>query len=68
MSILLLLALIMALTQTVLEDKYDLRFEMSDPNFLLIHVYLAYMVWAYLAAFQALQPPNSLGGQIQHQI
>ena len=33
--------------------KYDLRFEISDPNYLLIHVHIAYMVWALLAASEA---------------
>ena len=33
--------------------KYDLIFELSDPNYLLIHVHIAYMVWAILAASEA---------------
>ena len=39
--------------QTALEVKSDLRFEISDPNYLLIHVHIAYMVWALLAASKA---------------
>ena len=36
--------------QTASEVKSDLRFEISDPNYLLIHVHIAYMVWAFLPA------------------
>ena len=36
--------------QTASEDKFDLRFEISDPNYLLIHVHIVSMVWALLAA------------------
>ena len=31
----------------------DVSFEISDPNYLLIHVHIAYMVWALLAASEA---------------
>ena len=39
--------------QTASEVKSDLRFEISGPNYLLIHVHIAYMVWALLAASEA---------------
>ena len=39
--------------KTASEVKSDLRFEISDPNYLLIHVHIAYMVWAILAASEA---------------
>ena len=39
--------------QTASEVKSDLRFEISDPNYILIHVHIAYMVWALLAASEA---------------
>ena len=39
---------------TTSEVKYDLRFEISDPNCLLIHVHIASMVWALLAASEAM--------------
>ena len=39
--------------QTASEVKSDLRFEISDPNYLLVHVHIAYMVWALLAASEA---------------
>ena len=39
--------------QTASEVKSDLRFEISDPNYLLIYVHIAYMVWALLAASEA---------------
>ena len=35
------------------EDKDDLIFEISDPNYLLIHRHIAFMVWALLAASEA---------------
>ena len=38
---------------TASEVKSDLRFEISDPNYLLIHVHIVYMVWALLAASEA---------------
>ena len=36
--------------QTALEVKSDLIFQISDPNYLLIHVHITSMVWALLAA------------------
>ena len=39
--------------QTASEVKSDLIFEISDPNYLLIHVHIAYMVWIFLAASKA---------------
>ena len=36
--------------QTASEVKSDLRFEISDPNYLLIHVHIADMAWALRAA------------------
>ena len=39
--------------QTTSEVKSDLRIEISDPNYLLIHVHIDYMVWALLAASEA---------------
>ena len=36
--------------QTASEVNSDLRFQISDPNYLLIHVHIAYMVWTLLAA------------------
>ena len=35
------------------EVKYALRWEISDPNYLLVHVQIFYMVWAFLAASEA---------------
>ena len=35
------------------EVKSDLRFETGDPNYLLNHVHIAYMIWALLAASKA---------------
>ena len=49
--------------QTASEVKSDLRFEISDPNYLLIHVHIDYMIWALLAASEAItaskQPQRS---------
>ena len=39
--------------QTASEVKSDLTFEISDPDYLLIDVHIAYMVWAILAASEA---------------
>ena len=39
--------------QTASEVKSDLRFEISDPNYLIIHVHFASMVWVLLAAYEA---------------
>ena len=39
--------------QIASEVKSNLRFETSDPNYLLIHVHIAYMEWALLAASKA---------------
>ena len=39
--------------QTVSEVKCNLSFEISDPNYLLVHVHIAYMVWGLLAASEA---------------
>ena len=39
--------------QTASDIKYDLRFEISDPNYLLIHVHIADMVCALMAASEA---------------
>ena len=36
--------------QTASEVKYDLRFEISDLNYLHIHVHIAYMFWARFEA------------------
>ena len=38
--------------QTALEVKSDLLFQISDPNYLLIHVHIAYGEWAVLEAFE----------------
>ena len=38
---------------TASEVKYGLRFEINDPNYLLIHVNIADMVWALMAASEA---------------
>ena len=35
------------------EVKSDLKFEISDPNYLLIHMHIVYMVWALLVASKA---------------
>ena len=35
------------------EVKYDLRFEISVTNYFLIHVHIAYIAWALLAASEA---------------
>ena len=39
--------------QTASEVKSDPRFEISDINYLHIHIHIAYMVWALLAASEA---------------
>ena len=39
--------------QTASEVKSDLRFEISDPNYLLIHVHIVYMIWSLLSASEA---------------
>ena len=39
--------------QTALEVRSDLRFEISDLNYLHIHVHIAYMVWSLLTASEA---------------
>ena len=39
--------------QTASEVRSDLRFEISDLNYLHIHAHIAYMVWALLAASMA---------------
>ena len=36
--------------QTASEVMSDLRFQISDPNYLLIHVHITYVVWVLLAA------------------
>ena len=36
--------------QTASEVNSDLIFQISDPNYLLIHVHIAYMAWTILAA------------------
>ena len=38
--------------QTASEDKFDVRFDISCLNYLLIHVHIAYMVWALAASKQ----------------
>ena len=38
--------------QTASEVKSDLRFEISDPNYLLIHVHIAYMVWTLFGSLE----------------
>ena len=38
---------------TASQVKSDLRFQISDPNYLLIHVHIVYMVWFLLAASEA---------------
>ena len=49
--------------QTAPEFKSGLRFEISDPIYLLIHVHIDYMIWALLAASEAItaskQPQRS---------
>ena len=48
---------------TASEVKSDLRFEISDPNYLLINVHIAHMVWTLLAASEvttaSIQPQRS---------
>ena len=39
--------------QTASEVMSDLRFEISDPKYLLIHVHIVYILWALLAASEA---------------
>ena len=39
--------------QTASEVRSDLRFEISDLNYLHIHVHIAYMVWTLLTASEA---------------
>ena len=39
--------------QTALEVRYNLRFEISDLNYLHILVHIAYMVWTLLTASEA---------------
>ena len=48
--------------QTASEVRYAHRFEISDFEYLHIHVHIAYMEWTLLADPRSLQPPNSLGG------
>ena len=38
---------------TALEDKSGLRFDISDLNYLRIHVHIACMVWILLTASEA---------------
>ena len=38
---------------TASEVKLDFKFEINDPNYLLIHVHIVYMVWSLLAASEA---------------
>ena len=38
--------------ETAWEVKSDLRFEISDPNYLFIHVRIVYMVWALFGSLQ----------------
>ena len=37
--------------QTALEVRSDLRFEISDLNYLYIHVHIAYMFWTHFECF-----------------
>ena len=37
--------------QTALEVRSDLRFEISDLNYLHIHVHIAYMFWTHFEGF-----------------
>ena len=39
--------------QTALEDRSDLKFEISDLNYLHIYVHIVYMVWNLLVASEA---------------
>ena len=39
--------------QTALEVRSDLRFEISDLNYLQIHVHIAYVFWAHFVASEA---------------
>ena len=36
-----------------LEVKFDFRFEISDLNYLHVHVHIAYMVWSFFTASEA---------------
>ena len=40
-------------SKQIIEVKSEQRFEMSDPNYLLIHVHIVYMVWVLLASSEA---------------
>ena len=50
--------------QTASEVKSYLIFHISDPNYLLIHVHIAYMIWNVLAASEVTtaskQPQRSI--------
>ena len=37
--------------KTVSEDRSDLRFKISDLNYLHIHVHIAYMFWTHFEGF-----------------
>ena len=39
--------------QTASEVMSDLIFQISDPDYLLVHVHIVYMVWALLLASEA---------------
>ena len=44
--------------QTASEVRSDLRFEISDLNYLHIHVHIAYMVWTLLTALEPYMASN----------
>ena len=44
--------------ETALEVKSDPRFEISDLDYLHIHVHIAYIVWILLWPLRPLQPPK----------
>ena len=50
--------------QTTSEVKSDLTLEISDPNYLLVHMRIAYIVWPFWPTPGPLQPPNSLRQQL----
>ena len=45
---------------TASEIKCGLRFEISGPNYLLIHMHIAHMIWALMACHHSLQTASEV--------
>ena len=57
--------------QTALEVRTDLRFEISDLNYLHIHVHIAYMVWNFfdsLGGLYSLQTASEVRSDLRFEI